>query len=95
LLRGATAELHADTGPVAGLLAIYARRVEHLRSRGIRFVGDDVVQRLRDSNAYAVRLAGVHGTDNYVVFLAPSEERVLACIGVDGAVANPDFEGSK
>jgi hypothetical protein len=91
LIEGATFDAHEGTVPVDNLAVIYARRVEHLRANGTRFVGDDVVERLRLSQYRAVRLTGVNGADNYVVFLSPDDDHVVGSIGVDGAVANPDF----
>jgi hypothetical protein len=73
-------------------VGIYTRRVEHLRRTGIRFVGDDVVERIRASPYASLRAVGVHGHDNFTLFLAPLEDEVVATIGVDGAVANQDFE---
>ncbi len=73
-------------------VGIYTRRIEHLRRKGIRFTGDDVVQRINASPYSSLRAVGVHGQDNFTVFLAPEDDEVVGTIGVDGAVANQDFE---
>lgn len=77
--------------PVANVAGIYSRRVEHLHSKRIRFIGDDVVTRINASPYAHLRAAGVHGHDNFTIFLSPHDDEVVATIGVDGAVANQDF----
>ena len=87
---GAEADLPDMTAPVANLDTIYSRRVEHLRSRSVAFVGDDCPERLRTSGLSDVRIAIVNGVEyNFAVFLDPSEDRVVSCIAVDSAAAGP------
>jgi azurin len=92
LAQGAQLRHTSEAGPVEHFQHIYSIRIDHLRRKGIRFVGEDAVERLTASGHEQVRVAGVHGSDNFVVFLAPDEDRVVATIGVEGSVANPDFD---
>jgi hypothetical protein len=82
------------TTPTAGPTNIYRRRVAHLRTKGSRFVGDDVADRLTNSGISEVGIIGVRGRDNYTVFLNSDDLGVVIGIGigVDGAVANQDFD---
>lgn len=70
---------------------LYGTRVEHLQRIGARFLGADVAERLAACNYEQVRIASVHGADNFVVFLAPQDPVIVATLGVDGSLANPDF----
>jgi hypothetical protein len=94
LLAGATFELPARTALTADLVVIYRRRVHHLRWRHIRFVGDDVAERLAASGQKNLRIASVSGHDNFAVFLAADSDQVIDIIGVDGSVAGARREGS-
>src|SRR3954452_15333479 len=90
LEAGAEAGLPDMTAAVARLETIYTRRVEHLRSRAIAFVGEDCPTRLRASGLAEVRLALVSGADyNFAVFLAPEKDEVVSCLAVDSAAAGP------
>jgi hypothetical protein len=91
LASGASIRLSGATVSVSNLASVYARRVDHPRSLGIRLSGDDVVRRLTESGQAEVRIAGVHGADNFAIFLAPDTDQVVASIGVDGSVANTDY----
>jgi hypothetical protein len=91
LVAGAWLHELSSTAPAAHFVTIYARRVKHLRARGIRFVGDDVVEKISTSPHAELRVVGVHGQDNFTIFLAPLTDEVVATIGVDGAVANQDY----
>lgn len=94
ILAGASVDFTPDrTNSVANLVVIYRRRVEHLRERGIRFAGDDLVDRLLSADCQDARIAAVAGGDNYFVFLASGQPVVIGTIGVDGAVANREFYG--
>jgi hypothetical protein len=91
LASGASMRLSGAMRSTSDLASIYARRVAHLRSRGIRFPGDDVARRLIESDQTQVRIVGVHGADNFAIFLASDADEVVASIGVDGGVANSGF----
>jgi hypothetical protein len=90
LEQGAEADLPDLTTPVETLVAIYRRRVDHLRSNEIHFVGDDCPDRLSNSGDAQVRIAVVLSPAyNFAVFLSPDADRVVSCIAVDAAAAGP------
>jgi hypothetical protein len=91
LASGARLGAPSGEAPAAHFVEIYARRIRHLRSKGTRFVGEDLVERINISPHATLRVAGVRGRDNFTIFLAPTQDEVVATIGVDGAVANQDF----
>ena len=87
---GAEPDLPELTTSVANLVTIYSRRVEHLRSRSVAFVGTDCPERLQTSGLSEVRIAIVGGVEyNFALFLDPDEDKVVSCIAVDSAAARP------
>ena len=81
-----------DTAPV---ITIYERRVRSLAEKGIRSIGlDDLVDRLRAAGSL-VRAGQVHSAEfNYVMFFDATDPVVVACLGVDASVANPEWDYS-
>jgi len=92
LQEGAIASLPGEAVAISSLVPIYSRRLDHLRSKGTRFIGGDAIDRLRNSGADEVLITSVHGArDTFVVFITPDKTAVAGCVGIDSAVANQDF----
>jgi len=85
LLNGASLQSASSPGPIALFRDRYSLLLAELREKGIRFTGEDALARLAASGYDEVRITGVHGQDDFVVFLAPDDDAVVATIGIDGA----------
>jgi hypothetical protein len=78
------------------LLTIYQRRVQHLQRLRARVVGADELlseleQAATEKRLLALRLVR-NAEWNFVVMLDPKSGS-QACIGVDAALGNPEFDG--
>jgi hypothetical protein len=92
VLDGAWIRLYEEPRAATHLAQIWRRRVDSLQARDIRFVGEDIADRLEAARVAEVRPAIVHGKDNWTVFLDPQEDIVIGAIGVDGTIANESFD---
>src|SRR5262249_7444194 len=95
LEQGAVFLPPGEPGDTAHFIVIYERRARHVADRGIDAIGfDDAVNRLQAVGG-SVRIGQVHTEQfNYAVFVDAADPIVVACLGVDASVANPDWDYS-